>query len=916
MKPPLHRILALTLIAALLVGCRPDTASGQATPGVSSTATSAAMPAVTRTPVPTPASAAGPTSTPARLHTDAVLTWLREGGIAGFCDAVAVYGDGQIEVSSCQGNRLRERKSLSMDQRDQLQTWVKTYEAFEYEHRDQAVADSMRVRLTFAGKGTQEVSDAERQAMLDWASALVPIPAAAMPSATEVPTQDTGTVVETKVRYVLALKDVTIYRGPGTTYESIGPVFEGQVALVAGTSADGAWWRVICPDDTVGDCWVSADPELTEPATPPDAWPVYMMASGVSVEYPIGWSPSPGGYDGAQESVWFVSPDEDVQPVVVEVYHRPLAERHIADPYSWQPNEGGYLVHWAGPISTVGGLSGLEFVWGAYSEPEKQWDTAPSLMAIFYSEEHELDIRLTASVDPATLDMLQTAGYTETVQAPSGVLRRMAQSIRLHPTTGWETYRDTEADGLFELKHPPDWMVQGNAFACGVAYDLDSLKLLVFEGCWADRVGGRQLTFFDTLQHFRNAFGGEAAVSSRAVSGMQVEVVHYRAAGDNGIVALDPGPGTVALWQVGEQGYALIDQGNRHQGDGAFDGVLGSFLLLPPMPRGEPRPLEGRSVEGGTAFDLPGVGATIVLPAGYGVVTNNEYNRRGSLVSFDFTPYGGPSPRFAEIQFFSEASIRTFHERCAGSGGFCFEGDYPDVDRYHAQKAATAGCTGLAPYEATQFGGRCYLVADHRCTGDACVLREYTTFLDETMVSVLIVMQDPSQVSASDELFASFDLAASQPIAGNAGSIGRSSERYLRVDQAAQRMYVYEHGIVVRELPVSTGRPTSVTLTRAWTGTVGKDLGSGGLDGGMVADFKWFLFRDTYGSVLIHSVPYTHRGDDKVYDQLDALGIRPTSRGCVRISPEDAGWLKAWDPVGVAIEITAWPGRVEQVAGA
>jgi lipoprotein-anchoring transpeptidase ErfK/SrfK len=83
----------------------------------------------------------------------------------------------------------------------------------------------------------------------------------------------------------------------------------------------------------------------------------------------------------------------------------------------------------------------------------------------------------------------------------------------------------------------------------------------------------------------------------------------------------------------------------------------------------------------------------------------------------------------------------------------------------------------------------------------------------------------------------------------------------------------------------------------------------------MYADFKWFLFQDLYGSILIHSVPYTRQGEDKVYDQLDALGLRPASRGCVRISPEDAAWLKAWDPVGVPIEISAWPGRIEQVVG-
>lgn len=380
-------------------------------------------------------------------------------------------------------------------------------------------------------------------------------------------------------------------------------------------------------------------------------------------------------------------------------------------------------------------------------------------------------------------------------------------------------------------------------------------------------------------------------------------------------VIMYAGPGAVAVWHVGEQGYALIDQGNQHQGDGVFEGVLGSFLLLPPMPRAAPRPLEGRAVEGGTAFDLPGVEATLVLPEGYGVFTNNEFNRRGSLVSFDLAAAHRTTPYLGEIQFFTERSLRNFQERCdAGGGEFCFEGDYPDLERYQAHKAAIAQCVAAAPYEAKRFDGLCYFVRNHRCTGDTCVLREYATFLDERMVSVIFVLQDAWLANASDQLFASFDLSVAQPRDNDAGLPEPSPDRSLLVDQAAQRMYVYESGVLVRELPVSTGRPTSVTLTRAWSGVVGENLGSGGVDGGMYADFKWFLFQDLYGSILIHSVPYTRQGDDKVYDQLDALGIRPASRGCVRISPDDAQWLKVWNPVGVPIEISAWPGPVEQVA--
>lgn len=73
----------------------------------------------------------------------------------------------------------------------------------------------------------------------------------------------------TSVQYVMALQDVTMYGGPSTQYSVIGSVTDGQTAKVTGVSADGNWWRVICPDDTIGSCWISASPSFTQPANPP-----------------------------------------------------------------------------------------------------------------------------------------------------------------------------------------------------------------------------------------------------------------------------------------------------------------------------------------------------------------------------------------------------------------------------------------------------------------------------------------------------------------------------------------------------------------------------------------------------------------------------------------------------------------------
>ena len=66
--------------------------------------------------------------------------------------------------------------------------------------------------------------------------------------------------------------------------------------------------------------------------------------------------------------------------------------------------------------------------------------------------------------------------------------------------------------------------------------------------------------------------------------------------------------------------------------------------------------------------------------------------------------------------------------------------------------------------------------------------------------------------------------------------------------------------------------------------------------------------------MLVRIRPSRHcSGGRKVYDQLDALGVRPSSDGRIRLSPEEAQWLDAWDPVGVPIQITAWPGLVQGI---
>jgi lipoprotein-anchoring transpeptidase ErfK/SrfK len=127
------------------------------------------------------------------------------------------------------------------------------------------------------------------------------------------------------------------------------------------------------------------------------------------------------------------------------------------------------------------------------------------------------------------------------------------------------------------------------------------------------------------------------------------------------------------------------------------------------------------------------------------------------------------------------------------------------------------------------------------------------------------------------------------------------TRRFIVVDPDRQRMTIWEPGQPVRELPISTGDPTRGYRTPAWYGLVGEYWGTFQAFG-VYADEGWYLFEDV-GSILIHGAPYKLVDGVKVYEELDALGNYPASRGCIRLRPEDARWFTAWGPQGVPLVI-------------
>lgn len=130
---------------------------------------------------------------------------------------------------------------------------------------------------------------------------------------------------------------------------------------------------------------------------------------------------------------------------------------------------------------------------------------------------------------------------------------------------------------------------------------------------------------------------------------------------------------------------------------------------------------------------------------------------------------------------------------------------------------------------------------------------------------------------------------------------------YVIVNQNAQRMTIVEQGRVLRTMRISTGDPDRGWYTPAWAGRIGEYWGTFTANGAS-ADEAWYLFQ-AGGSILIHSSPYTLASDgSKLYQGLDELGVFPASRGCIRISPDDAAWFSAWGPYDTAIVVLPWDG--------
>ena len=124
--------------------------------------------------------------------------------------------------------------------------------------------------------------------------------------------------------------------------------------------------------------------------------------------------------------------------------------------------------------------------------------------------------------------------------------------------------------------------------------------------------------------------------------------------------------------------------------------------------------------------------------------------------------------------------------------------------------------------------------------------------------------------------------------------------KVLVINQAAQRLHVFEDGVEVRILPISSGLyPLYTPAHRGYVGHYAPTL----YGYGSLADHAWYLFR-AGGNIYIHGAPYQLENGVKVYKELEFIGAEPVSHGCIRLLPEDAEWLRDWNPAGVLFIVT------------
>lgn len=99
------------------------------------------------------------------------ITWKREGGIAGFCDSLTIFLSGEVYGNQCKaqpnGTRGILKSLISKSELDLFNKLITEVDHVDIDASDpKGVADQMTVQLSVYGRGTGELSDADKQELL------------------------------------------------------------------------------------------------------------------------------------------------------------------------------------------------------------------------------------------------------------------------------------------------------------------------------------------------------------------------------------------------------------------------------------------------------------------------------------------------------------------------------------------------------------------------------------------------------------------------------------------------------------------------------------------------------------------------------------------------------------------------------
>jgi hypothetical protein len=96
-----------------------------------------------------------------------VISWHREGGIAGFCDDLVIYASGWAYPTSCRTNDALGYYRLTSQELEQLFAWADQLANFELKQEDApGAADSMAITLLLEGSGKVKSTPEQQQEIL------------------------------------------------------------------------------------------------------------------------------------------------------------------------------------------------------------------------------------------------------------------------------------------------------------------------------------------------------------------------------------------------------------------------------------------------------------------------------------------------------------------------------------------------------------------------------------------------------------------------------------------------------------------------------------------------------------------------------------------------------------------------------